>query len=143
MDIQIAKEKDLEKLFPTLQILRPNLRLASLHSEYLKLNQEGFEMAFIGDDQQAFSIIGFRTLNFFFSGKTLYIDDLITHPEYRGKGYAGRLLDWIKELAIANNYDHLSLDSGFHRKEAYRLYLNKGLEVESLHFGRKVTELKK
>ena len=71
----------------------------------------------------------------------MYLDDLVTHPDHRGKGYAGQLLDWLKNYARENDYDHFSLDSGFIRKDAHRLYLNKGLEVESLHFGRKVSDL--
>ena len=72
---------------------------------------------------------------------TLYIDDLITNSNYRKRGYAGRLLDWIIEHAKEYEYDHISLDSGFTRRSAYRLYLNKGLQVEALHFGRKINEL--
>jgi len=141
MEVRIAKPDDIKILLPTLSILRPNLDDKTFKQEFINQINEGYQMIFIGDDKTAFAIAGFRTLNFFFSGKTLYIDDLITNPNHIRNGYAGKLLDWIKEYAKENKYDHLSLDSGFQRKDAYRLYLNKGLEVESLHFGRKVVEL--
>ena len=141
MEIRIAKPDDAEILLPTLLILRPNLNAKTFKEEFITQINEGYQMIFIGDDKTAFAIAGFRTLNFFFSGKTLYIDDLITNPSHTRNGYAGKLLDWIKKYAKDNEYNHLSLDSGFQRKDAYRLYLNKGLEVESLHFGRKVDEL--
>ena len=141
MEVKIANINDIELLTPTLLELRPNLDITTVKEKFENQFKEGYQIIFIGDNKLAFAIAGFRTLNFFFSGKTLYIDDLITNPNHKRKGYAGKLLDWIKEYAKENNYDHISLDSGFQRKDAYRLYLNKGLEVESLHFGRKVNEL--
>lgn len=141
MEIRIAKSDDIEILLPTLLELRPNLNAETIKEKLRNQINEGYQLIFIGDDKLAFALAGFRTLNFFFSGKTLYIDDLITNPNHTRKGYAGKLLDWIKKYAKENGYDHLSLDSGFQRKNAYRLYLNKGLEVESMHFGRKVSEL--
>ncbi|EZH75453.1 hypothetical protein ATO12_01350 [Aquimarina atlantica] len=138
MEIRIAQLKDIEVLIPTLLELRPNLDLTTLKQKFINQLEEGYQIVFIGNDKLAFAIAGFRTLNFFFSGKTLYIDDLITNSNHKRNGYAGQLLDWIKDYAKENKYDHVSLDSGFQRKDAYRLYLNKGFEVESLHFGRKV-----
>lgn len=141
MEIRIAKPDDIEILLPTLLELRPNLDSKTVKIKLTDQISEGYQLIFIGDDKLAFALAGFRTLNFFFSGKTLYIDDLITNSNHTQKGYAGKLLDWIKQYAKDNQYDHLSLDSGFQRKDAYRLYLNKGFEIESMHFGRKVNEL--
>ena len=141
MEIIQATESDIDKLLPALRELRPNRTEEEMREMIPGLFDEGFNIIYIGDDSVAFAVAGYRTLNFLFSGKTLYLDDLITHPEYRGQGYAGQLLDWLKNYAKDNRYDHVSLDSGFQRKDAHRLYLNKGLEVESLHFGRKVSEL--
>ena len=141
MKIKQATESDINKLIPALRELRPHRTEQELRKMLPVLFNEGFKMIYIGDDSRAFAVAGYRTLNFLFSGKTLYLDDLITHSEHTKKGYAGRLLDWLKKYAKENRYDHFSLDSGFQRKDAYRLYLNKGLEVESLHFARKVNQL--
>lgn len=141
MEIRIAQLKDIEILIPTLLELRPNLNRITVKQKLINQLEEGYQIVFIGNDKLAFAIAGFRTLNFFFSGKTLYIDDLVTNSNHKRNGYAGLLLDWIKDYAKENKYDHVSLDSGFQRKDAYRLYLNKGFEVESLHFGRKVKDL--
>ena len=141
MDIKMATVKDIKILIPALLELRPNLIVDEIEDEFLKLQEESFRIIYIGDENEVYSILGFRKINFFFSGKTLYIDDLVTLPQHRGHGYAGMLLDWVKEYAKSNNYDHISLDSGFQRRDAYRLYLNKEFSVESLHFGRPVKEL--
>ena len=98
-------------------------------------------MAYIGDESKAFAIIGFRILHFTYSKKTLYIDDFGTLASHRKSGLGKQLFDWIKDYAKEHKCDHLSLDSGFQRTDAYRFYLNQGLFVECMHFGRKVIEL--
>lgn len=138
----MATLQDVAILTPTMLELRPHLNAEKIREMLPILFQENYQIVFVGDEKLAYSLAGFRTLHFFYSGKTLYIDDLITHPLHRKKGYGELLLNWLKEFSRANNYDHFSLDSGFQRKDAHRLYLNAGLELESFHFGKKVTELR-
>ena len=77
---------------------------------------------------------------YLFRGKYIYIDDLSTLPEFRGKGYAGQLLDWIFEYAQKEKFEQVHLDSGVSdsRSDAHRLYLNKRFQIASLHFVAKV-----
>lgn len=142
MEVKIATLADIERLTPTILELRPHLKPEDIRKMLPVLLQENYQIIFVGDEKLAFSLAGFRTLNLFYSGKTLYIDDLVTHPLHRKKGYGEKLLNWLKEYARENNYDHFSLDSGFQRKDAHRLYLNVGLEMEAFHIGRKVADLK-
>lgn len=138
MNVLHATTADIDKLIPALLELRPHLTPTRLRTMLPQLFVEGYEAIYVGDDKLAYSVAGFRTLNFLFSGKTLYIDDLATHSAHRKKGYAALLMDYLKKYAKENGYDNLSLDSGFQRKDAHRLYLNCGLEVASLHFSREV-----
>jgi len=141
MKVRFATPEHIDILTPTLLELRPHLDASAVEPQLRRQLKEGYQLIFVGNEELAFSLAGFRTLNMFVSGKTLYIDDLVTHPDHMRKGYATVLLDWIKEYAKSNHYETLSLDSGFDRKKAYPLYLNSGLEVAALHFGRRVSEL--
>jgi GNAT superfamily N-acetyltransferase len=141
MDVKMASAEDIDLVIPALLELRPHRTAEELKQMLLHQIEEGFQVIYVGDDKMAFAVAGFRTLNMLFSGKTLYIDDLATHSEHRKKGYAGELLRWIIQFAKENGYEHVSLDSGFQRKNAHRLYLNHGLELSSFHFGKKVAEL--
>ncbi|WP_101448825.1 hypothetical protein [Aquimarina sp. MAR_2010_214] len=97
MEIRIAQLKDIEVLIPTLLELRPNLNCVTVKQKLINQLDEGYQIVFIGNDKLAFAIAGFRTLNFFFSGKMLYIDHLVTNSNHKRNGYAGLLLDWIKD----------------------------------------------
>ncbi|MDZ4710626.1 MAG: GNAT family N-acetyltransferase [Saprospiraceae bacterium] len=140
--IQEAGVQDISKLIPVLKVLRPHLSDHDLFQLVPLLFEEGYRLIYMGDEENAYSAAGFRTMNFLFSGKTLYIDDLVTLPEHHKKGYASSLLNWLKTYAMENQYDHFSLDSGFQRKDAHRLYLSSGLEMEGFHIGKKLSSWK-
>lgn len=140
-EIQIATLRDMDKMIPVFRELRPHRNEIELRELFLKAFQEGYQVAYIGDENVAYSVLGFRVLTFIFLGKTLKVDDLATHSNHKKRGYAGRLFEWVKEYAKKENCDHINLDSGFQRHDAYRFYLNQGLVIESMHFGRKVAEL--
>lgn len=137
-----ADIRDIPKLIPVLKVLRPHLSDPDFMDVIPTLFKEGYRLVYIGDETMAYAVAGFRTLNFLYSGKTLYIDDLVTLPGHLKKGYASQLLQWLKGYAKQEGYDHFSLDSGFQRKDAHRLYLRAGLEMEAFHIGKKLRDWK-
>ncbi|MDZ4749322.1 MAG: GNAT family N-acetyltransferase [Saprospiraceae bacterium] len=140
--IKIATQQEVDKLIPVMIELRPHRTVDEIRAMLVDQMNNGFQVVYVGDDEQAFAVAGFRTLEMLFSGKTLYVDDLVTHSMHRKNGYAGMLMKWLIEFAKNNNYDHFSLDSGHQRKDAHRLYLNHGLDITAHHFGRDVKDLK-
>jgi GNAT superfamily N-acetyltransferase len=95
---------------------------------------EGYTLAFIAEDDKALAAVGFRYLNFLYLGKHFYIDDLTTLPSERGKGYGSKLIDFVVNLARERGYSAVTLDSGYARFDAHRLYLNKGFRLNAHHF---------
>ena len=87
-------------------------------------------------DTDAAAVAGFRLANFLAWGKAIYVDDLSTRASYRGRGHAGRLMDWLIAEARRLDCDQLHLDSGVgaDRESAHRLYLNKRLRISAHHF---------
>lgn len=138
--IKLATKNDIYKILPVLLELRPHRSETELRELLQDAFEEGYQVIYIGDYNLAYAILGFRILHFTFSGKALRVDDLATLSSHRKKGYASNLFIWIKEYAKQQNCNHVALDSGFFRHDAHRFYLNQGLFIESLHFGRKVSE---
>ena len=137
MEIKTAKtEADILKCLEVLTALRPHLIPETFVSTVLGMLEEGYQLAYIEQNGKAVAAIGFRYLQFLFNGKHFYIDDLSTLPESRGKGYGGMLLDYVAELAKEKGYKVITLDSGYARFDAHRLYLNKGFRLASHHFSK-------
>jgi GNAT superfamily N-acetyltransferase len=139
MEIKIAtKEEDILKCWDVLLALRPHLDKESYVPIVKQMITEGYTLAFIEKDAKAVAAVGFRYLQFLYNGKHIYIDDLSTLPEYRGKGYAGKLLDYVTDKAKEKGYKVVTLDSGYQRFDAHRLYLNKGFTLNCHHFSKNI-----
>jgi GNAT superfamily N-acetyltransferase len=138
--IKMAGPDDIEKLLPALRELRPSRTEDQLRELLPRLFLENYRIVYVGDDL-AYSLLGFRSQTTLFSGKLLYVDDLVTLPQYRGKGYAGALFQWAKEFAKKERFDSIALASGPQRHDAHRFYLNQGLVIDAYRFWQKVDNL--
>jgi len=137
MEIKIAhSDSDILKCFKVIKELRPHLAEESFLSLIKKMMTEGYELAFIEENNRAVAAVGFRYLQLLYNGTQYYIDDLTTLPESRGRGYAGRLLDFVETLAREKGFNTVTLDSGHQRFDAHRLYLNKGFKIVAHHFSK-------
>lgn len=131
-------DTEITACFPVMNALRPHLERASFVARVRQQQAQGYQLVFIRDGNAVVSAAGFRILEFLAWGKILYVDDLITDPGSRGRGYAGALMDWLIARARAERCAELHLDSGYLRHAAHRLYLNKGLELNCHHFALKL-----
>ncbi|MFN3848667.1 MAG: GNAT family N-acetyltransferase [Spirosomataceae bacterium] len=135
MEIKTAQTKeDFLKCLEVIQALRPHLTAESLLDLVSKMKEESYTLIYIEENGKGVSACGFRYLTTLFEGRYIYIDDLSTLPEARGKGYAGALFDYVVEKAKAEGLPAVHLDSGHQRYDAHRLYLNKKMKIVYHHF---------
>jgi len=135
-EIQEAKTgEEILACWPVIQELRPHLIQSELvRRVQYQAEKETYRLMYIKEDSRVVAICGFRVQNYLWSGKTLYIDDLCTLSTAHRRGNAGKLLDWVIDFAKKDKCDAVSLDSGYTRNNAHRLYLNKGFDLKSHHF---------
>ena len=118
--------------------LRPHIKAIDFAARVLQQQKEGYELAFLELEGVVRSVAGFRILNLLFSGRTLYIDDLVTNDSDRSRGFGAALFEWLVEHAKEQGCEHLSLDSGVQRFAAHRFYLKRGMDITSHHFDLKL-----
>lgn len=143
LDIREILPSDTGLAFEAMRALRTHLRDEAELVERVDGTQraEGYRLvgSFEGDDVVA--VAGFRVLHNLAWGKAvLYVDDLSTLPQARGRGHGRALLHWCGEEARRLGCQQLHLDSGvgLERADAHRLYLNSGLTITAHHFARSV-----
>ena len=132
----VSSESDILKCRSVIQALRPSLTDDLYLEAVQKTLADNRQVIFIEENGEAAAAAVFETGYNLFRGKYIYIDDLSTLPGNRGKGYAGKLLDWIMDFAKKGDYAQIHLDSGVSaaRTDAHRLYLNKRFQITSMHF---------
>ncbi len=96
--------------------------------------REGYRLAFLEQAGEVRAAAGYRIHDLLISGRTLYVDDLVTRGADRSKGLGGQIFDWLVEEARREDCAALSLDSGVQRFDAHRFYLLKRMNIASHHF---------
>lgn len=132
---EASTNEEILSCWEVIQVLRPHLQKESLLRMVNEMRElEGFIIIYIEEDNKPVAFAGFRRMQTLYGGKTIYIDDLSTLPDYRKNGYGKKLLNYIIDLARKENLDAVHLDSGHTRFDAHRLYLNMGFQIASHHF---------
>ena len=133
--IQIATTpEEIDRCFPVMSQLRPLLIAGEFFARIKAQQVEGYQLAFLGYRNAVVSVAGFRVQNMLSSGKTFYVDDLVTDAAARSQGHGEAMLQWLIALAREAGCDSFSLDSGTHRQEAHAFYLRNRLRITSFHF---------
>lgn len=135
MTVQYADTDDkILHCLAAIQCLRPHINAENVLPITRRMRDQNYRLIYVEEKGKPVAFSGFRYITHYYSGDIIYIDDLGTLPEARNKGYGSKLLDHIIALAKENGLDGVHLDSGHHRFDAHRLYLNKGFIIGSHHF---------
>jgi GNAT superfamily N-acetyltransferase len=133
--IQIATtSKEIARCFSVMCQLRPLLIEEEFFARIQAQQVEGYQLAFLEHENAVVSVAGFRIQNMLSSGKTFYVDDLVTDEAARSQGHGEAMLQWLVALAREACCDTFSLDSGTQRQEAHAFYLRQRLRITSFHF---------
>jgi GNAT superfamily N-acetyltransferase len=127
--------KEIRRCYPVMCKLRTHITNEEKFVERVAGQQkQGYQLAFLESDGEVRAVAGYRFLESLFSGKNLYVDDLVTRESDRSRGFGAELLDWLTEQARANGCETLELDSGVQRFDAHRFYFSKRMSISSYHF---------
>src|ERR1700678_3951768 len=103
--------------------LRPALLAEECVSRIRIQQAEGYQLAFLEAENIIVSVAGFRLRNLLSTGKTFYVDDLVTDAAARSQGHGETMLAWLIGSAKEAGCMAFSLDSGTHRQDAHAFYL--------------------
>lgn len=134
-EIRIVKtEAEIAQCRDVVSLLRPHLNQDKWVPMVMEMMQsEKYFIVGVFDNGRFVAFAGCRFMTSLHSGNILYIDDLCTLDEYRGKGLATRLLDHVREIARLNDQDALVLDTDFTNNTAQKVYFKSGFKLAALH----------
>jgi len=138
-NIHIARaesDADILRCFPVMAQLRPHLVEAEFVARVRRMQTEGFHLARLEEAGAVRAVAGYRFHEKLFSGRTLYVDDLVSDATRRSQGHGARLLTWLQGQAREHDCDLLELDSGVQRFEAHRFYFRERMKISAYHFTR-------
>ncbi|MBL0097832.1 MAG: GNAT family N-acetyltransferase [Bacteroidetes bacterium] len=136
MIVEINSEAGILRATSVMNALRPQLNVENIVPILLKMMQNGYHLIGYEADGVIAAALGYRFTEHLHWGKAIYIDDLTTIEAYRKRGFACKLLDHVKTVALAHQCNQIHLDSGLgaNRYDAHRFYLNYGFNITSHNF---------
>ncbi len=135
--IRIAEsDEEIERCFPVMLELRTHLVAGEFLERVRRQERQGYRILYVEEAGAVRALAGFRFIECLASGRTLYVDDLVTAASERSRGHGEALIDWLVEHAREHDCDWLHLDSGVQRADAHRFYFRQRLVVSSFHFQR-------
>lgn len=130
--------------FAALSILRSGITDVARFVEQVNTQQrpQGYRLFGIFEEGKAnaVAVCGFREQTNLAGGRHIHIDDIVTIPHGRSKGYAARLLAEVRRIAAEEGIDKIQVwsDVGSERTPAHRLYFENGFEIDAFHFSCKI-----
>ena len=138
--VKLAETDDeIARCFGVMAYLRPHLVQNDFVGLVRAMQAGGYRLAYLEDEGAVVALGGFRVMEMLATGRTLYVDDLVTDEARRSRGYGKALLEWLQAYARKAGCATFSLDSGTHRQEAHAFYFRERMRVTSFHFAKKVT----
>ncbi|WP_373747414.1 GNAT family N-acetyltransferase [Neisseria dentiae] len=136
--------EDTAVAFAALSILRSGITDVARFVEQVNTQQrpQGYRLFGIFEEGKAnaVAVCGFREQTNLAGGRHIHIDDIVTIPHGRSKGYAARLLAEVRRIAAEEGMDKIQVcsDVGSERTPAHRLYFENGFEIDAFHFSCKI-----
>lgn len=135
MDIQLAtSDAQIAGCFAVMAELRPHLVRDEFVERVRLQERENFLLAYGTDAGRVVAVAGFRVMEKLSTGRSLYVDDLVTSEQARSHGYGHALFEWLVHYARARQCRHFELDSGVQRFDAHRFYLRERMIIRAHHF---------
>ncbi len=130
----MVSDEEVAATYPVMRQLRPHLEEEGYVERVGRMRGEGYRLAAVLDDGRVRCVAGFRVRDFLYTGKHLYVDDLVTDEHTRSGGHGKLMLDWLADEARRSGCGQLHLDSGVQREGAHRFYFREGMRISSYHF---------
>ena len=125
---------DIARCSSVMRQLRPHLVESEFVRTVRRQMEGGYSLALLEAGGEVRSVAGYRVLDNLFSGRILYVDDLVTDGKQRSRGFGKQLFDWLVLRAREEDCRALELDSGVQRSGAHRFYFANGMMISSFHF---------
>jgi len=102
MIIEVKSDEEILATRPVMLQLRPHIAPDDYMPRVRRMMRDGFRLAAVIEDDVVRAVAGYRFFEMLYSGKMLYLDDLVTDSEARSAGHGRELIMWLQREAVAN-----------------------------------------
>lgn len=128
-------KNEIESCFRLMKVLRPKMESSSdFVDQIIRQQKESYRILAIEDEGKIIALAGYREVENTVHGKFIYIDDLVTDPDFRSRKLGRELLQHISNIAEEKFKDNVVLDTGIANVQAQKFYYREGFLGGGIHF---------
>lgn len=131
---EITSVEEMLKQFDLLRLLTPDITQPGTQEMLQEMVKNKYRMIGVFDNLVCVGLSGIWIGTKLYSGKYLEIDNFVTHPGYRSKGIGKLLVNYIDQIAKAENCKCIMLDAYVTNPAAHKFYLREGFIIRGFHF---------
>ena len=123
--IRELKAQELKSAYALISQLRPELSLEQYMDLIKAMEPAGYRAVGLFEDEEIVAYAGFAEQVNLYYGRHIWVYDLVTKEERRGRGYGEALLSHIEAYGKQRELRCVALSSGVKREKTHRFYENK------------------
>ncbi|MGA0532609.1 GNAT family N-acetyltransferase [Hansschlegelia sp. KR7-227] len=121
--------------FPVISLLRPRLKnVQEWIDRASEMATEGYRVLAAWQGDRVVALAGYRVTENLIHDRFLYVDDLVTAEDARGKGLGAALLKELSTIGVDEYCGRLVLDTAATNENARRFYKREGLNDAVIGF---------
>ena len=134
MQIREMSLKELETIYEVVSQLRGELSYKEFEDLIYEMRHMEYKMIGLIDKGELIVYAGVAVQTNLYHKRHLYLFDLVTDEEQRGRGYAKMMLEYLEAYANTAMCENIVLSSNFARKGAHAFYEKNGFVKKSYVF---------
>ena len=121
---ELTTDREIIAAYPLARQLRDRIREETFLAEVRRQESQGYRLFGGFEDGRLVALAGVRRSHTLSRGEHLFVDDLVTAEDVRGRGHGRAMLDWLGEQAAAEGIPRVYLDSratakGFYERAGF------------------------
>lgn len=131
---EITTKNEMLLQLKLIQFLYPQMTLEKYAAFLSDMIPNQYKQLVVFENDCCVGLTGFWENTKLWTGKYLEIDNFIVHPQYRKKGIAKQMTDYLAQKATDLNCTCIVLDAFTSNFDAHRFYYNQGYVPKGFHF---------
>ncbi len=141
LDIRLIPKQNIKSIIPLVHLLN-GVDESILLQRLEVMMQNNYQCLGVYDtsaspgesNEKLIGICGLWTLMKFYNGKHLEPDNVVIHPDYRGKGIGELMMEWVDNYAKENNYEAIELNAYIENVKGVEFWKKAGYNIRGHHF---------
>jgi len=127
-----------ERIIPFLRLLNEKISVETLTERLEEMKHQAYECVGVFENGELIGISGLWIMTKYYVGKHIEPDNVVIHPDHRGKGIGEQLMKWIYDYGRSQGCVASELNCYVTNSEGQKFWANEGYRILGFHYQRKL-----